>query len=157
MIATPRVAVRHLTAADYSDFSRLEGNASLRKFTGGPTHVSEVAYGRFISTPSVSCMAVCAKEDGRFIGRCGFREVDDRIELEIFLLPEEQGDGIGGELFDAMISHSASAFPRLRIAGSVSPANSRAVKLLISRGFADTGETVTLKSGLQHSVYVKIS
>jgi RimJ/RimL family protein N-acetyltransferase len=157
MIATRRIAVRHLTAADYSEICRLEGDAGVKKFTGGPTYVSEAVYRKFISAPLVSFMAVCAKENGRFIGICGFREVNDKIELEIFLLPEAQGDGMGGELFDAMILHCASASPHLRVAGSVSPANARAVRLLVSRGFADTGETVTMKSGIKHSVYVKTS
>ena len=100
-------------------------------------------------------MAVCVKEDNHFIGRCGFREVDDRVELEIFLLPEEQGHGFGPELFDAMISHCSTAFPTSRVAATVSPANSRAVKLLLSRSFTDTGETVVLKSGSEQSLYVK--
>ena len=95
------------------------------------------------------------KHDGRFIGRCGFRQIDDRIELEIFLLQEAQGEGLGGELFDAMISHCASAFPNFKVAGSVSPVNSRAVKLLATRGFVATDEKVTLKSGVQHAVYIK--
>ena len=102
-------------------------------------------------------MAVCAKDDGSFIGRCGFREVDDRIEVEIFLLPEVQGQGLGAELFDAMISHCATAFPTAKVGASVSPANSRAIKLLVSRGFQDTGETIMMKSGLDYSVYVKFS
>ena len=119
--------------------------------------VSEAAYGRFISAPSVSCMAVCAEADGHFIGSCGFREINDRIELEIFLLPEAQGEGLGGELFDAMVSYCATAFPSLKVASSVSPANSRAVKLLLSRGFTATGETVMMKSGSQQAVYVKNS
>ena len=157
MIATPRVTVRHLTATDYSVFRRLESDASVKKFTGDPIDVSEAAYGGFISAPSVSCMAVCAKAGGHFIGRCGFREVNDRIELEIFLLPEAQGDGLGGELFDAMVSHCATAFPSSKVAGSVSPANSRAVELLVSRGFTATGETVMMKSGYEHAVYVKTS
>lgn len=155
MITSSRLIVRHPNAADYSEFCRLEGDPAVKQFTGGPTSVSTEAYQRFVSTPSVSCMAVCLKHDDRFIGRCGFRQIDDRIELEIFLLPEAQGDGLGGELFDAMILHCGSAFPNLKVAGSVSPVNSRAVKLLASRGFVATGETVMLKSGLQHAVYIK--
>ncbi len=157
MITSSRLIVRHLKAADHSEFCRLEGDPAVKQFTGGPASVSTEAYQRFLSTPSLSCMAVCLKHDGRFIGRCGFRQIEDRIELEIFLLQEAQGDGLGGELFDAMISHCASAFPNLKVAASVSPANSRAVKLLARRGFAATGETVTLKSGLQHAVYIKDS
>jgi RimJ/RimL family protein N-acetyltransferase len=102
-------------------------------------------------------MAVCSKDNGRFIGTCGFREVDARIELEIFLSPEVQGQGLGAELFDAMISYCAITFPKAKVGASVSPSNSRAIKLLESRGFENTGETITLKSGFEHSVYVKFS
>jgi RimJ/RimL family protein N-acetyltransferase len=157
MIATPRMTVRHLDTADYAALCRLESDARVKQFTGGPSTVSAAAYQRFISTPSVGCMAVCAKDDGSFIGRCGFREVDGRIEVEIFLLPEMQGQGLGAELFDAMISHCATAFPTAKIGASASPANSRAIKLLVSRGFQDTGETIMMKSALKHSVYVKFS
>jgi len=64
---------------------------------------------------------------------------------------------LGGELFDAMISHCAAAFPDAKLGASVSPSNSRAIKLLESHGFQDTGDTIMLKSGFEHSVYVKIS
>jgi RimJ/RimL family protein N-acetyltransferase len=101
--------------------------------------------------------AVCTKHDGRFVGTCGFRHVDGRIELEIFLLSEMHGQGLGGELFDAMISYCVTMFPEHKIGASVSPLNSRAKKLLESRGFQNTGKTITLKSGINHSVYVKIS
>lgn len=89
------------------------------------------------------------------VGRCGFREAGGRIELEIFLLPEDQGHGFGPEIFDAMITHCSVAFPSLKVAATVSPANDRAVKLLVDRGFRDTGETVRLKSGSEQSVYVR--
>ena len=94
-------------------------------------------------------MAICAKHDGRFVGRCGFRREDDRVELEIFLLPEAHGQGLGSELFDAMISHSATAFPASKVSASVAPENARAMSLLLRRGFKDTGDTVIMKSGLE--------
>jgi RimJ/RimL family protein N-acetyltransferase len=157
MIATSRLKVRHLDAADYVPYCQLEGDVRVKQFTGGPPDVPAATYQNFISTHAISVMAVCTKEDGRFIGTCGFRDVDGRIELEIFLLPELHGQGLGGELFDAMISYCATTFPKKKVGASVSPLNSRAVKLLESRGFQDTGETVTLKSGLKHSVYVRSS
>jgi RimJ/RimL family protein N-acetyltransferase len=155
MIATSRVAVRHLNEADHAAFCELEGNGDVKKFTGGPSAVSRAAFQRLISARSESCMAICTKNDGRFIGRCGFRQAEGHVELEIFLLPEMQGHGLGAELLDAMISHCAIAFPTSKIGASVSQANSRAVKLLVSRAFRDTGDTVIMKSGLEHSVYVK--
>jgi RimJ/RimL family protein N-acetyltransferase len=157
MIATPRLKVRHLDTGDYAAYCQLQGDASVKRFTGGPLSVSEAAYQRFISAPDISCMAVCAKHDGRFVGTCGFRDVDGRIELEIFLLPEVQGQGLGSELFDAMISHCATAFSNAKVGASVSPLNPRAIKLLETRHFQDTGETTMLKSGLKHSVYLKFS
>src|SRR5260370_42667611 len=115
MIATARLKVRHLDAADYEAYCQLQGDAHVKQFTGGPLSVSAAAYERFISAPDISCMAVCTKHDGRFIGTCGLRDVDGRIELEIFLLPEVQGQGLGGELFDAMISYCATTFPKAKI------------------------------------------
>ena len=157
MIATSRLTVRNLDAADYGAYCQLQSDARVKEFTGGQSSVSAVDYQRFTSAPSNSCMAVCSKDDGRFIGTCGFREVDARIELEIFLSPEVQGQGLGAELFDAMISYCAITFPNAKVGASASPSNSRAIKLLESRGFENTGETITLKSGFEHSVYVKFS
>ena len=115
MIATSRLKVRHLDAADYVPYCQLQGDARVKQFTGGPTDVSAAAYERSISAPAISLMAVCTKEDGRFIGTCGFRYADGRMELEIFLLPEMHGQGLGGELFDAMISYCAKTFPKEKI------------------------------------------
>jgi RimJ/RimL family protein N-acetyltransferase len=157
MIATARLNVRHLDAANYGPYCQLQGDAGVKEFTGGPTSVSAAAYLDSISAHTISLMAVCTKNDGRFIGTCGFRDVDDRIELEIFLLSEVHGKGLGGELFDAMISYCATTFPNAKVGASVSPLNLRALKLLESRGFQDTGKTITLKSGFKHSVYVKFS
>ena len=157
MIATSRLKVRHLDATDYAPYRQLQGDARVKQFTGGPIDISEADFRRFISAPAVSLMAICMKEDGRFIGTCGFRDVHGRIELEIFLFPEMHGRGLGGELFDAMISHCALSFPTKKIGASVSPLNSRAIKLLESRGFQDTDETITLRLGPKHSVYVKSS
>ena len=157
MIATPRLTVRHLDAADYAAYCQLQGDASVKEFTGGPLSVSAAAYRRFISARDMSCMAVCTKNDGRFVGTCGFRDVNGRIELEIFLLPQAQRQGFGTELFDAMISYCATAFPNAKVGVSVSPLNSRALKLLASRGFQDTGQITVLKSGFKHSIYVKFS
>ena len=157
MNATARLKVRHLDAADYVPYCQLQGDARVKQFTGGPLSVSAAAYQRFISAPDISCMAVCTKHDGRFVGTCGFRDVDGRVELEIFLLLEVQEQGLGSELFDAMISYCATAFSNSNVGASVSPLNSRAIKLLESRLFRDTGETTMLKSGLKHSVYLKFS
>ena len=157
MISTSRLLIRDLSEKDHSAFSRLESDPRGKQFTGAPSGISLDRYKRFISTPTTSCMALCTKDDGRFIGRCGFREAEGRIELEIFLLPEEQGHGFGPEIFDEMISHCSIAFPSLKVAATASLANDRAVKLLVNRDFRDTGETVLLKSGVKQSVYVKFS
>ena len=121
MITTPRLKVRHLEATDYESYCQLQNDARVKQFTGGPIDISEADFRKFISAPAVSLMAICMKEDGRFIGTCGFRDVDGRIEPEIFLSPEAQGQGLGGELFDAMISHCAKIFPKEKVGASVSP------------------------------------
>jgi RimJ/RimL family protein N-acetyltransferase len=154
MIATPRLFVRRLSPADYSSFAVLENDAEVKKFSGGARLVPLESYTRLLSEDSDACLAICAQEDGRFVGRCGFRSVGDRVELEIFLAQPEQGHRFGPELFDAMLSHCASAYPKARPAATLSPANSRAVELLKRHGFTDSGETVLTKTGFQ-SVYVQ--
>ena len=155
VITTPRLFVRHLEDSDYDAFSTLESDPGVKKFTGAASTIARERYNRFISVPSAGCMAVCRKDTACFIGRCGFRTDDDRVELEIFLLTEAQGQGFGPELFDAMITRCSDAFPGLKVAATVSPANSRAIALLTTRGFADSGESVLMKSGLEHSLYAR--
>ena len=140
MITTSRLFVRHLTELDYSAFSALENDPDVKKFCGGASRISEARYTNFVRGRSDACMAVCAKNDGRFIGRCGFRRTNDRVELEIFLLPTDQGHGFGPELFDAMISYCFTSFPGSKVAATVSPANSRAINLLKHHDFNDSGE-----------------
>jgi RimJ/RimL family protein N-acetyltransferase len=149
------LVVRCLLPADYAAFSKLEGDPDVRRFTGPPSAIPRDRYERFVSVSSDACLAVCRKDNGNFIGRCGFRPTDDRVELEMFFLPDEQGHGFGGELFDAMIARCASAFPDLKIAATVSPANSHAIALLRKRSFTDSGERVLMKSGLEHALYVR--
>ena len=155
VITTLRLFVRHLENSDYDAFSRLESDPGVKKFTGAASTIARDRYNRFISVPSAACMAVCRKGTACFIGRCGFRADDDRVELEIFLLSEAQRRGFGPELFDAMITYCCDAFPGLKVAATVSPANSRAIRLLTTRGFADSGESVLVKSGLEHSLYAR--
>jgi RimJ/RimL family protein N-acetyltransferase len=157
MITTPRLIVRHLEAADYEAYRQLRADASVMEFTADPVSVLEATYLCKISTLGSSCMAVCTKNDERFVGTCGFRHNDWGIGLEIFLLPEAQRKGFGTELFDAMISYCAIAFPTAKVGASVSPRNLPALKLLESRGFKDTGESIELKSGIKESIYVKSS
>ena len=143
---------------DFEGYRRLQDDASVKEFTRGSLPpVSKEYYRRVVSTLGSTCMAVCTKNDGRFIGTCGFRPADWGIGLEIFLLPETQRKGFGTELFDAMISHCAIDFPNAKIGASVLPSNSAALKLLASRGFQDTGKTIPLKSGIEESIYVKSS
>lgn len=155
VITTPRLFVRHLEASDYDAFVTLERDPSVKQFTGAVPTIQRDRYARFIFLRSATCMAVCRKDTAAFIGRCGFRTINDRVELEIFLIPEAQGQGFGPELFAAMIRYSSDAFPGLKVGASVSPENSRAVRLLRSYGFTDSGESVLLKSGFKQSVYVR--
>jgi RimJ/RimL family protein N-acetyltransferase len=148
-VTTPRLSVRHLKLEDYSNFAALESDPEVKKFSGGPAAVSEAAYARLASDPSDACLAVCTRDDGRFIGRCGFRPVDDRIELEIFLARAEQGHTFGPELFKEMVSQCLKTFPSAKVAATTSPANSRAVSLLKRHNFVDSGETVLTKAGFQ--------
>ncbi|PYJ07502.1 MAG: hypothetical protein DMF06_15535 [Verrucomicrobia bacterium] len=156
MITTPRIFVRHLSEADYPNFASLECDPEVKKFSGGPRTVPEEGYKRLVSDDSDACLAVCAQEDGRFVGRCGFRRIDDRVELEIFLARAEQGRRFGPELFDAMISYCFTNYREAKVAATVSPGNSRAIQLLEQRNFADSGETVLTKAGF-HSLYVRPS
>lgn len=155
MIATSRLFVRHLGPSDYSNFAALESDPEVKKFSGGPRALPEEGYTRLVSDDSDACLAVCAREDGRFIGRCGFRPTDDRVELEIFLGRAEQGQRFGPELFDAMIAYCFTAFPNAKVAATVSPANSRAIQLLEQYNFEDSGETVLTKAGF-HPLYVRL-
>ena len=156
MITTPRLLVRRLSLADYESFAALERDPEVKKFSGGPRVIPQDGYARLVSTDSDACLAVFAREDGRFVGRCGLRPVDDRMELEIFLVPTSQADRVGSELFDALVAYCHTTFPDMKIAATVAPANTRAIRLLESHGFSDARDTVHTKAGFQ-SLYVQSS
>ena len=81
--------------------------------------------------------------------------MDGRVELEIFLLPDAQEQRFGSELFDALVRYCRRTFPDAKVAASVSPANSRAIRILTAHGFADSGDSVITKSGVEHSIYAR--
>jgi RimJ/RimL family protein N-acetyltransferase len=155
MISTDRLKVRHMTEQDYEAMCQLDGNPDVRKFTGAPLNFSKDAFRRTISPRPQAYMAVCTKHDGRCIGRCGFREKDGRVELEIFLSPDCQKLGFGSELFRAMVEYCAANFPDAVPAASVSPQHEGALRLLKDCGFTCTGEAVEMQSGIPHVLYVK--
>ena len=136
-MTTRRLLVRPLSLADYADFAALERDFEVKKFFGGPVAVSQDCFAHLVTQQSEACLAVCAKEDARFVGRCGFRLVGDRVELEIFLARAEQEHRFGPELFEEMLSHCRSRYPAAKIAATVSPGNLRATKLLDSHQFVE--------------------
>ncbi len=143
ILTSPRLYVRYLREDDFDAMSAIHP-------------VSRDRHNQFVSNPSKTCMAVCKTIDDSFVGRCGFRTVEDRVELEIFFIPTERDHGYGSELLVAMISHATTAFQNLIVAATVSPSNSHMIHLLTTHGFENSGETVHMKAGLQH-LYKRIS
>ena len=137
ILTTRQLYVRYLREDDFPRYSVVHP-------------VSQDDYARFVSAPSVECIAVCKKTDHNFIGRCGFRRSNGFIEPEIFLLPDERGKGYGRELLGEMISYAKVQYPGLILAGWVLPSNRPMVHLLEEQGFMDSGETKEMKSGLHH-------
>lgn len=82
-----------------------------------------------------------AKRGERVVGVCGGMEEDEVVHLaSLYVLPEEQGQGIGGRLMDAFLAWANPAKP-VRV--HVVTYNQTAISFYERGGFVDTGKRFT--------------
>ena len=81
---------------------------------------------------------VIARDDSRIVGVCTAFEKDDHIQLaSIYVLPSEQGKGVGGALMEAFL---AWANPHKPVRLHVVSYNQTATRFYERWGFKDTGK-----------------
>jgi len=81
--------------------------------------------------------AITLKENGTFIGTCGYGEVGsgDRGEIGFDLAKEQWGKGLMNEGLTAIIDYGFKALNLLKIEGYTYSNNTRAIRLLEKLGF----------------------
>jgi ribosomal-protein-alanine N-acetyltransferase len=86
--------------------------------------------------------AICAKEDGAFLGAIGLNNIVQhhrRGEIGFWLMPEHQGKGYVSEALPVIIEHSFGALGLHRIEAEVETENAASAKVLLKAGFAHEG------------------
>lgn len=86
--------------------------------------------------------AICAKEDGAFLGAIGLNNIVQqhrRGEIGFWLMPEHQGKGYISEALPVIIEHGFSALGLHRITAEVETDNAASAKVLVKGGFVHEG------------------
>ena len=95
--------------------------------------------------------------EGQAVGTAGFWEGN---EIGFILHPRVWGQGIGGELLDALVPHGFQVCGFADIMADVDPHNAASIGLLQSRGFREIGRaerTIQLGDVWVDSVYFNLS
>ena len=141
-----RLFFRKLTADDAASFFRDHSLPDLIRYQSWkPTSIDEIH--DFISKQQALAidtydtwfqMAICLKNDGQFIGDCGFHFSDPegyQVDIGYTIAPEFQGNGYAVESAMAMVAFLFSALKKHRICGYVDPENSASIRVLEKTGF----------------------
>ncbi|MEO7660196.1 MAG: GNAT family N-acetyltransferase [Pyrinomonadaceae bacterium] len=110
--------------------------------TDAPTAVADVVgamtalYG--VSGYEPPWIGYLIKENGRFVGTCGFKSPPqyDRVEIAYFTFPEHESRGIATEMAAELIRMALDARPDVTIAAQTLPKESASTAILKKLNFA---------------------
>jgi len=97
--------------------------------------------------PWVAWLAV---RSGAVIGHSGFHGPPDEegeVEIAYTVLPELRGQGLAGEILDALLAWCADRDDVRSVRASISPGNAASLALVRRRGFRHVGEQVDEEDG----------
>ncbi len=83
-------------------------------------------------------MAICLKNNGYFIGDCGFHFSDPegyQVDIGYTIAPEFQGNGYAVESVHAMVQYLFTELHKHRLCGYVDPGNLASIRVLEKAGF----------------------
>ena len=153
----PSILVRRVTEAEWPSVRRLRlralatdplafGSHAARESTW--TDSNWVDWVREGASSPTTALWVAAQDDGTLVGMGGVYPQDDGPHVRgLWLEPAFRGRGLGGEMLDALIAWTGSAYPSKELWLSVNPGLEPALRLFRSRGFEATG----LAQPLEHT------
>jgi [ribosomal protein S5]-alanine N-acetyltransferase len=86
--------------------------------------------------------AICAKEDGKFLGAIGLNSIvreHAKGEIGFWLMPEHQGHGYISEVLPILLEHGFGTMGLHRIEAEVETDNAASAKVLVKAGFVHEG------------------
>jgi RimJ/RimL family protein N-acetyltransferase len=139
IIDTPRLRLRSLLSEGASDYHALESDVEVKEFLNGPTKRDAEYYRAQIAKQGdrlATTLAVCLKDTGQFIGRCGFTDANEDIEWEfnIVLAKNFWGKGYAEEIAKALIPTAFQLVGCSMIHAVVDVKNARSIKLCEALG-----------------------
>ena len=148
VLESERLLFRPHEAADLDAFCAMESDVEVRRYVGGAPRTREAAeerfWGRAMHPPDdrLAMSATVLKEDGRYIGRCGFyphlvggAKVSDEAVLGFYLAREFWGRGLASEAGRVFIAFGFDELKLTRIVTAVQTGNAASVRVLEKLGF----------------------
>ncbi len=134
ILETPRLILRHQSLLDLDDLWALYQNPNITKHIPDAPRSREEAQEELEwhmhghpRNPRLGLWATILKENGRFIGRCGLLpwEIDGQSEVEVaYTIAEEyQGQGLGSEAAQAILSYGFDTLHLSRLICLIDPEN----------------------------------
>jgi ribosomal-protein-alanine N-acetyltransferase len=131
-IETRRLVLRPLRPDDAPAYHAIEADPEVKKFVGDVTTRSVDYYrARFANAPHPYTFAVVRKQDGRFIGRCGFTEnaLVEGWEINIVLAEDVWRLGFAREIGTVLLAHGFQILGATTIFGVADAENHASIAL----------------------------
>lgn len=144
---TDRLILREMTVDDASDVFAFNSNADVMRFTGEPPFESlDQARERITNYPDFETVGYgrwgCElKGDGRLIGFCGLKYLDDldEVDLGYRFLPEFWGRGLATEACRASVRFGFEVLELERIIALIIPENVASIRVVEKVGMRPDG------------------
>ncbi|MGI8957099.1 MAG: GNAT family N-acetyltransferase [Chthoniobacterales bacterium] len=161
VIETPRLFLRHFTAADLDVLAELMANPDFMRFSSGAFTREQTAtflFDRVIAPAQAglpSQLAVILREENRLIGYCGFfrQLVDEVNEIEIGyrLHPDYWNRGLATEAARAVRAYAFDVLRLERVISLIHPENHASRRVAEKNGM--TLEKTTIFRGFPSQVF----
>lgn len=149
VIATQRLALRHLRHDDLDDFATLTGDPEIMRSMDDGRPLSREQTERWIAVSienyaarGYGCFAVTLRGEDRMIGFAGFARPRDRPEVMeiIYALPSALwGRGFATEIARGLLGFGLGQAGLARIEATVDPANEPSKRVLLKAGMTFDG------------------
>jgi ribosomal-protein-alanine N-acetyltransferase len=148
ILETDRLRLRPVAAGDLDEFAALYGDPEVVRFIGYRSPMTrEQTAERLVfmldhwRQHGFGMWALLLKADGRFVGRCGMRYLDETTEIEVgyTLAREFWGQGFATEAARAVVRYALDVMKVSRLVAVADPANVASIKVMKKLGMTFEG------------------
>jgi ribosomal-protein-alanine N-acetyltransferase len=151
-LRTERLLIRRYTPADLEDLHAFFSTPSVTRHTNLPTGMTIRETGEFLTMildaydteEPIAAFAVERKEDETVIGSCGFAEVEESGDYQIFyaFLPAFRGRGYATEAASQLLEFLFTDTKADRVVAAVAPENPESGRVAERTGMRYAGRSV---------------